>query len=52
VLGSFALVWNTLMERPTASLAGLVLVALGLPFLLTMVKGGSMKTRIRVPGYS
>ena len=32
VLGSFALVWNTLMERPTASLAGLLLVALGLPF--------------------
>ncbi len=32
VLGSFALVWNTLMERPTASVAGLGLVALGLPF--------------------
>jgi basic amino acid/polyamine antiporter, APA family len=32
VMGSFALVWNTLMERPTASIAGLVLVALGLPF--------------------
>ena len=32
VLGSFALVWNTLMERPTESIAGLVLVALGLPF--------------------
>jgi basic amino acid/polyamine antiporter, APA family len=32
VLGSFALVWNTLMERPTASIAGLGLVALGLPF--------------------
>lgn len=32
VLGSFALVWNTLMERPTASMAGLGLVALGLPF--------------------
>jgi APA family basic amino acid/polyamine antiporter len=32
VLGSFALVWNTLMERPTESLAGLLLVALGLPF--------------------
>ena len=32
VLGSFALVWNTLMERPIASIAGLGLVALGLPF--------------------
>jgi APA family basic amino acid/polyamine antiporter len=32
VLGSFALVWNTLMERPTESIAGLLLVALGLPF--------------------
>jgi basic amino acid/polyamine antiporter, APA family len=32
VLGSFALVGNTLMERPTESIAGLVLVALGLPF--------------------
>lgn len=32
VLGSFALVWNTLMERPTESIAGLGLVALGLPF--------------------
>ncbi len=34
VLGSFALVWNTLLERPTASIAGLGLVALGLPFYL------------------
>lgn len=32
VLGSFALVWNTLMERPAASIAGLGLVAAGLPF--------------------
>ena len=32
VLGSLALVWNTLMERPTASIAGLGLVAAGLPF--------------------
>jgi APA family basic amino acid/polyamine antiporter len=32
VLGSFALVWNTLMERPTESITGLGLVALGLPF--------------------
>lgn len=32
VLGSFALVGNTLMERPTASIAGLGLVAAGLPF--------------------
>ena len=34
VLGSFALVWNTLMERPTESIAGLGLVALGLPFYI------------------
>ncbi len=34
VLGSFALVWNTLMERPTASIAGLGLVAIGLPFYM------------------
>lgn len=32
VLGSSALVWNTLVERPTESIAGLGLVALGLPF--------------------
>lgn len=32
VIGSFALVWNTLLERPTESIAGLGLVALGLPF--------------------
>lgn len=32
VLGSLALVCNTLMERPTESIAGLVLVAVGLPF--------------------
>ena len=32
VLGSFALVGNTLMERPTESIAGLGIVALGLPF--------------------
>lgn len=32
VLGSFTLVWNTLMERPASSIAGLGLVALGLPF--------------------
>jgi APA family basic amino acid/polyamine antiporter len=31
VIGSFALVWNTLMERPVESLAGLGLVVLGLP---------------------
>ncbi len=31
MLGSFALVFNTLMERPTASIAGLGLVAIGLP---------------------
>ena len=32
VVGSFALVSNTLVERPTASIAGLGLVAVGLPF--------------------
>lgn len=32
VLGSLALVVNTLLERPTESVAGLGLVALGLPF--------------------
>jgi APA family basic amino acid/polyamine antiporter len=32
VLGSLALVVNTLLERPGASIAGLGLVALGLPF--------------------
>lgn len=32
VIGSFALVGNTLLERPTASIAGLGLVAIGLPF--------------------
>ncbi len=32
VLGSLALVANTLLERPGASIAGLGLVALGLPF--------------------
>jgi APA family basic amino acid/polyamine antiporter len=31
VAGSFALVWNTLLERPTESVAGLGLVALGMP---------------------
>jgi basic amino acid/polyamine antiporter, APA family len=39
VLGSFALVWNTLMERPTASIAGLGLVALGLPFYFYWSRG-------------
>jgi APA family basic amino acid/polyamine antiporter len=34
VIGSFALVWNTVMERPTESIAGLGLVAIGLPFYL------------------
>ena len=32
VLGSFALVWNTLSERPIESIAGLGLVVIGLPF--------------------
>jgi APA family basic amino acid/polyamine antiporter len=40
VLGSFALVWNTLLERPTASIAGLGLVALGLPFYLYWSRPG------------
>jgi APA family basic amino acid/polyamine antiporter len=39
VLGSFALVWNTLLERPGASLAGLLLVALGLPFYVYWARG-------------
>ncbi len=39
VLGSFALVWNTLMERPTESIAGLGLVALGLPFYFYWSRG-------------
>ncbi len=44
VLGSFALVFNTLMERPTASIAGLGLVALGLPFYFL---GGRTKSGAR-----
>lgn len=32
VLGSFALVWNTIVEKPTESVAGLGLVALGVSF--------------------
>ncbi len=40
VLGSFALVWNTLMERPTASIAGLGLVAIGLPFYVYWSRRG------------
>jgi len=43
VLGSFALVWNTLVERPTESLAGLVLVALGLPFYVRWSRAGDRK---------
>jgi APA family basic amino acid/polyamine antiporter len=39
VVGSFALVWNTLVERPTESIAGLGLVALGLPFYLYWSRG-------------
>lgn len=39
VLGSFALVWNTLMERPTESISGLGLVALGLPFYFYWSRG-------------
>ena len=39
VIGSFALVWNTLVERPTESIAGLGLVALGLPFYLYWRRG-------------
>jgi APA family basic amino acid/polyamine antiporter len=40
VLGSFALVWNTLVERPTESIAGLGLVALGLPFYFYWLRAG------------
>ncbi len=40
VLGSFALVWNTLMERPGAAIAGLGLVALGLPFYFYWARAG------------
>ncbi|MEW6322811.1 MAG: amino acid permease [Acidobacteriota bacterium] len=40
VLGSLALVWNTLMERPTASIAGLGLVAAGLPFYVLWSRHG------------
>jgi amino acid transporter len=40
VLGSFALVWNTLMERPVASIAGLGLVALGVPFYVYWSRSG------------
>ena len=45
VLGSFALVWNTLMERPTASIAGLGLVALGLPFYCVLVAARALNGR-------
>lgn len=41
VLGSLALVWNTLMERPGASIAGLGLVALGLPFYYHWAKASA-----------
>lgn len=41
VLGSLALVWNTLMERPGASIAGLGLVALGLPFYYHWAKSSA-----------
>ena len=40
VLGSFALVWNTLVERPTESIAGLGIVALGLPFYMYWSRAG------------
>jgi len=39
VLGSFALVWNTLVERPTESIAGLAFVAIGLPFYWRWSRG-------------
>jgi APA family basic amino acid/polyamine antiporter len=39
VVGSFALVWNTLVERPTESIAGLALVAVGLPFYARWSRG-------------
>jgi basic amino acid/polyamine antiporter, APA family len=41
MLGSFALVWNTLMERPAASIAGLGLVALGVPFYVYWSRVGA-----------
>jgi APA family basic amino acid/polyamine antiporter len=41
VLGSLALVWNTLAERPAQSIAGLGLVALGLPFYVWWSRGQS-----------
>ena len=44
VLGSLALVWNTLMERPGASIAGLGLVALGLPFYYHWAKASARPT--------
>lgn len=40
VLGSLALVVNTLLERPGASIAGLGLVALGLPFYFYWQRNG------------
>ena len=45
VLGSLALVWNTLMERPGASIAGLGLVALGLPFYWRWSRGAATGDR-------
>jgi APA family basic amino acid/polyamine antiporter len=45
VLGSLALVWNTLMERPGASIAGLGLVALGLPFYWHWSRGAAAADR-------
>ena len=38
VLGSFLLVYNTLVERPTESITGLVLIAIGLPFYFSWAR--------------
>jgi hypothetical protein len=38
-------VWNTLMERPGASIAGLGLVALGLPFYWHWSRGAAAADR-------
>jgi APA family basic amino acid/polyamine antiporter len=44
VLGSLALVGNTLAERPAQSIAGLGLVALGLPFYYWWARGTAATT--------
>lgn len=49
VLGSFALVWNTLAERPIESVAGLGLVALGLPFYAIWARSGAARPPAATP---